>query len=167
MRVDLKNIIFQIFGSENSLDYDIIVFVDSISSNKQISHDLITEYEYKLKHILFVENIYPIKPLNANLAVLKDGIIIDSFKGSSDEVNNFTMEHFYKVCAFQFAQTRLLYEGIEIYTKNEVIEYFPSLTNCICRSGIYESEKQSLQILLNELLKIAEDAIPYMDSLYE
>lgn len=72
---------FQIFGSENSTDYDVMVFVDEIL-DVESSHILCKEYDTKLAETLND------KPLNSNLAVVKDGLIVDVFKGIVDEVNN-------------------------------------------------------------------------------
>ena len=59
---------FQIFGSENSTDYDVMVFVDEIL-DVESSHILCKEYDTKLAETLND------KPLNSNLAVVKDGLI--------------------------------------------------------------------------------------------
>lgn len=73
---------FQIFGSENSQDYDIMVFVDNIPDNIDEAHQICKKYNHQLSTILTD------KPLNCNLAVAEDGYIIDVFKGTPDEVNN-------------------------------------------------------------------------------
>jgi hypothetical protein len=73
---------FQIFGSENSLDYDVMVFVDEIPEIIDQSHTLCKIYDAELSKILTD------KPLNCNLAIVKDGFIVKVFKGTPDEVNN-------------------------------------------------------------------------------
>lgn len=73
---------FQIFGSENSKDYDVIVFVDNIPEVIDDAHTLCKKYNAELLEIL------DDKPLNCNLGVVKDGHIVDVFKGTPDEVNN-------------------------------------------------------------------------------
>lgn len=73
---------FQIFGSENSLDYDVMVFIDSIPAIVDDGHTLCKFYNAELSKILTD------RELNTNLAVIKDGHIIDVFKGTVDEVNN-------------------------------------------------------------------------------
>jgi hypothetical protein len=72
---------FQIFGSENSTDYDVMVFVDEIS-DVESSHRLCKELDLELSKVLTD------KPLNSNLAVIKDGLVVDVFKGVISEVNN-------------------------------------------------------------------------------
>lgn len=73
---------FQIFGSENSKDYDIIVFVDSISQNIDLCSSICKDYDDKISKILTD------KPINVNLGVIEDGYVSDVFKGTYDEVNN-------------------------------------------------------------------------------
>lgn len=73
---------FQIFGSENSLDYDVMVFVDEIPEIIDQSHTLCKMYDTELSKILTD------KPLNCNLAIVEDGYIVKVFKGTPDEVNN-------------------------------------------------------------------------------
>jgi len=73
---------FQIFGSENSLDYDVMVFVDEIPEIIDQSHTLCKMYDVELSKILTD------KPLNCNLAIVEDGFIVKVFKGTPDEVNN-------------------------------------------------------------------------------
>lgn len=62
------------FGSEDSLDFDAIIFVEKIPDNqtcKEICFYYKTEFD-----------------LNLNLCVVNNGVIIDSFKGSIDEMSN-------------------------------------------------------------------------------
>jgi len=73
---------FQVFGSEDSLDYDVMVFVDEIPEIIDHSHTLCKMYNAKLSKVLTD------KPLNCNLAIVADGLIVKVFKGTPDEVNN-------------------------------------------------------------------------------
>ncbi|MCK9476543.1 MAG: hypothetical protein M0R46_11520 [Candidatus Muirbacterium halophilum] len=77
---------FQIFGSTSSEDYDVMVFVDEIPITEEAKR-LCEKYNKKL-YMRFVDTGMPIKKLNCNLAVLKDGVVVEVFKGTSDEVNN-------------------------------------------------------------------------------
>jgi len=72
---------FYIFGSENSTDYDVLVDVNEIPPIEK-SHELCKYYNE------FLSTILKDKPINSNLAVFKDGKIIDVFKGTTDELNN-------------------------------------------------------------------------------
>ena len=71
--------LYQIFGSESSEDLDVMVFVDEIPSTIEESKDLCHFWNEKIESN---------KKVNSNLAVLKDGIIIDIYKGCSCECNN-------------------------------------------------------------------------------
>lgn len=72
---------FYIFGSENSTDYDILVEVDEILPIEK-SHDICKSFNVELSKIL------KDKPINSNLAVIKNDRIVEVFKGTSDELNN-------------------------------------------------------------------------------
>lgn len=72
---------FYIFGSENSTDYDILVEVDEILPIEK-SHDICKSFNFELSKIL------KDKPINSNLAVIKNDRIVEVFKGTSDELNN-------------------------------------------------------------------------------
>jgi len=72
---------YQIFGSKTSQDYDILVFVDKLGTIDE-NHSYIKELnkEFSIK--------YPDKKINCNLGILKEGKILEVFKGTADEVNN-------------------------------------------------------------------------------
>lgn len=74
---------FYIIGSPDSIDIDVFVKVDSISSDKTFEHQRCKEYDISISNILTDK-----RPLNSNLIVIEDGIITDCFKGSVDECNN-------------------------------------------------------------------------------
>jgi len=73
---------YQIFGSKSSKDIDVMVFVDFLSTIDE-NHKFIKECnEY------FKEKFDTIKELNCNLGILKEGMLVDVFKGTFDECNN-------------------------------------------------------------------------------
>lgn len=76
----LENYRYQIFGSKSSTDLDAMFFVDYLDKILD-NHDLIKSLNKEL------EKIYH-KPANSNLCVIRNGIVIETFKGTSDEVNN-------------------------------------------------------------------------------
>lgn len=77
-------------------------------------------------------------------------------------------EDIYKVLAFQLAQTILLCEhGLEIYSKEEVLEYFEYLENFINRKEISKNDLDYLDCLKNDLIELAEIKIKTMTSLKE
>lgn len=75
-------IVFYVFGSENSQDYDVLVECESIPTNINEAHSMCKNYNEILSKTL------KDKELNSNLIVIKDGIIVDSFKGTCDELIN-------------------------------------------------------------------------------
>ncbi|MFW6130450.1 MAG: hypothetical protein ACOC56_04625 [Atribacterota bacterium] len=72
---------YDIFGSEDSQDYDVMVYVNKIPNTNEC-RKLTKKYNKKLSSILTN------KKVDVNLAVLKNGIIIDVYKGTPDECNN-------------------------------------------------------------------------------
>ena len=72
---------YQIFGSKSSQDYDILVFVDKLGTIQE-NHEAITILDIELSKILTD------KKVNANLGVLRDGQVVQVFKGYPFEVNN-------------------------------------------------------------------------------
>lgn len=79
--------IFNIFGSQSSKDWDIMVYVGQIGSIKEC-HQLVEKNNLELAS-LFVKLGYPIKKVNSNLGVLNEiGTIERVFKGTPDECNN-------------------------------------------------------------------------------
>ena len=72
---------YNVFGSDDSQDYDIMIFVDKIPSTQE-SKEMCLKIESEL------QVIFPNKKTNVNLAVIENGIIVDVFKGTSDECNN-------------------------------------------------------------------------------
>jgi len=73
--------VYQIFGSKSSTDYDIMFFVDSLGTIQE-SHELISKLDK------MYSDIYVDKTINSNLCIIKNGIVVDVFKGTFDEVNN-------------------------------------------------------------------------------
>lgn len=81
---ELEILHFQIFGSSDSQDVDIMVFMQSISSDAKTNHDLIKE----LNH--YCSGHFIGRQINCNLCTYDHitGIIKSVFKGTPDEVNN-------------------------------------------------------------------------------
>jgi len=72
---------YQIYGSEDSKDYDIMIFVDKIGCIQE-SHERVAEFDKKLS------KIYSNKSINSNLAIVTNGTVTKVFKGEISEVNN-------------------------------------------------------------------------------
>lgn len=235
--------IFQIFGSKYSQDYDVLVFVDKIGSIKE-NHETITRLDNELALILTD------KPINCNIAVLENGLIKQVFKGYPLEVNNSayhtfknhkqyhpnqvtntyeltddikhlklkrclrfilsfysrvpewradvksamrgnlelrlkqiskidflihnqfpekkdSLENIYKTFAFQLAQTYLLINDIEVYSKEDVIKHLPKLKESILRKETGTTELSTMNSLLSEIIDYGYNEMKYMKSLYE
>ena len=75
-----SEMIYQIFGSEDSRDCDIIVFVASIGS---VAESRVTIESLRCQLQPFFN-----KDVNVNLAITVDGSLTEVFKGTPDEVNN-------------------------------------------------------------------------------
>ena len=71
---------YNIFGSADSLDYDIMVKVDKLPNNKQQCHDLGLSL---MKQIDLKD-----KPIQLNLCEAPAGKITRVYKGTPDECNN-------------------------------------------------------------------------------
>ena len=217
---------FNIFGSKNSQDYDIMWYVNEIPQTQEAKL-LCAKMESDLGER------YPGKKRNVNLAVVEDGVITKVFKGSPDECNNSVFntyalhereqmhflpvkrtvprdvplklarglriilsflsrtEHrekvkaalrgstklkietlesidfskitdlgknnqdvteFYKVAAFQIGQCHALLDKKELYTKQDVLERYPSLEPYLARKqwvgGTLDAHKRWLLDLI-------------------
>jgi hypothetical protein len=209
---------FQLFGSKSSIDYDAMVFIDSIPESVEECKKMCEKFNLKIEDYFHSINL-PNKKVNSNLAVVKNGIITDIHKGMVCECNNslyFTYNNFFqtnpnmierlvkrdvdlkilrcyrillsflsrtyhreevkkalkgtlnqkidvllninfegidfgnrngepidiwKSLAFQVGQTLLLIKGIEVYSKEEICIYLPSLSGFIMRMEDYHDYK--------------------------
>ena len=78
---------FQIFGSPSSQDYDVLVFVDAITTIVPVAHEECKRFN-ELLMCIFAAHGLPAKEINANMGILDNGIVQHVFKGTADEVNN-------------------------------------------------------------------------------
>lgn len=76
----MTEIKYHVFGSADSQDCDIMVFVDAIGS---VAETRVQLAEYKT----LLQPAHD-KIVNINLAIVRDGIVTEVFKGTADEVNN-------------------------------------------------------------------------------
>lgn len=74
--------IYQIFGSENSLDVDVVFFIEEMPET--IVEKLALSKEFSKS----ITSFFPEKEINANLAVCKNGHLVEVYKGTTDELNN-------------------------------------------------------------------------------
>jgi hypothetical protein len=78
----MKTPIYQLFGSENSLDIDVVFFVEEMPET--IAEKLLLSKKYGQ---LLIDK-FPEKIINTNLAKISNGYLIDVYKGTTDELNN-------------------------------------------------------------------------------
>jgi hypothetical protein len=74
--------IYQIFGSENSLDVDVVFFVE------QMPETIVEKLALSKEFSRLITSFFPKKVINANLAVYKNGHLVEVYKGTTDELNN-------------------------------------------------------------------------------
>lgn len=74
--------VYQLFGSPSSEDIDVVFFVDKIPSIKEAS------LQSKAFAARLASQLSVAKVVNANLAVLGVGQLINVYKGTTDELNN-------------------------------------------------------------------------------
>jgi len=74
--------IYQIFGSENSLDVDVVFFVE------QMPETIVEKLALSKEFSKLITSFFPEKGINANLAVCKNGHLVEVYKGTTDELNN-------------------------------------------------------------------------------
>lgn len=78
----MKLLIYQLFGSENSIDVDVVFFIENMPET--IAERLLLSKNYSE----LIAPIFPEKVINANLAVCKNGRLACVYKGTTDELNN-------------------------------------------------------------------------------
>jgi hypothetical protein len=76
-------------------------------------------------------------------------------------------EDIYKVIAFQLAQTICLMHGVEIFSKEGALSFYPQLKNAIWRQPMTKHDYAELDWLLLTLLNIGRQEIPKMKDLNE
>lgn len=83
-------LIYNIFGSEDSQDVDVMVYMQQLPPTIEQSKKLCKFYDEEIKKELGTD-----KEVNSNLAIVRDGIITACFKGICVETNN-SVFHTYK-----------------------------------------------------------------------
>jgi hypothetical protein len=143
---------YQIFGSKSSQDYDVLVFVDSLGTIQE-NHEAITILDIELAKILTD------KPVNANLGILRDGQIVQVFKGYPLEVNNslyYTYGNHVQVIENQITKPYELTEDIKHYKLKRCFRFILSFYSRVpeMRAGIKEALRGTFDKRLEQLSKI-------------
>lgn len=74
---------YNIFGSEDSVDCDVMIFIDQLPQTIEQSKKLCEFYNDEIQKELKID-----RKVNSNLAIVRDGVITACFKGISLETNN-------------------------------------------------------------------------------
>lgn len=136
--------IFQLFGSEDSLDYDVMVFVDEIPVIIDDGHTLCKSYNKDLSKILTD------KELNTNLAVIKNGIVVNVFKGTPDEVNN---SLFYTYDNHEQIHKKFITKVVDRDFDRKLLRVFRNIISYFSRSELRVIIKSALRGDLNEKIE--------------
>ena len=136
---------FILFGSENSSDYDVLVMVDDIPRNIDESHNICKHWNEKLSKIL------KDKPLNCNIGVINDGVLVDCFKGTCDELNN-VLYYTYKNHTQYFEQP--IKSPIERNINEKAIRIARFIISFYSRTHLRSEIKNALRGKLSERLSV-------------
>ncbi|HEY1195322.1 hypothetical protein [Flavobacterium sp.] len=105
----MKLPIYQIFGSENSLDLDLVFFIEEMPETILEKLSLSKELSQS------ITSFFPEKEINANLAVQRNGHLVEVYKGTTDELNNalfYTYKNHHQ--KFENQITKLLVRDIDL-----------------------------------------------------
>ena len=142
--------LYNIFGSADSIDTDIMVLVHSLPSIEECKN-LCASFEQQFNFESKLGN----KEFNVNLAIVKDGVIVDCFKGSPDECNN-AIFYTYKLHQ-QFCPClvdRIVPRDIELKIARSVRELLSFLSRTEHREEIKRALKGSFREKLDTLHNI-------------
>lgn len=117
-----------------------------------------------------IEELRPyIKPaLKGNVDIRLDALRkINLLRHTDFSGKNEKPEDIYKVIAFQLAQTHLLIQGIEIFSKEKAIGHCPEFTNALLRKPLTADDLQALQDSLEMLIVNVSNIKSKMASLDE
>jgi len=140
-----KDTEFILFGSENSSDYDVLVMVDDIPRNIDEAHNICKHWNEKLSKIL------KDKPLNCNIGVINDGVLVDCFKGTCDELNN-VLYYTYKNHTQYFEQP--IKSPIERNINEKAIRIARFIISFYSRTHLRSEIKNALRGTLSERLNV-------------
>jgi hypothetical protein len=101
--------IYQIFGSENSLDVDLVFFIE------EMPETILEKFSLSKKLTELLISSFPEKEINANLAVCKNGHLTQVYKGTTDELNNSLFYTYsYHEQKYENQIARLLYRDVDL-----------------------------------------------------
>ncbi|MFC0780060.1 hypothetical protein [Flavobacterium sp. HJSW_4] len=145
----MKLPIYQIFGSENSLDLDLVFFIEEMPET--IAEKLSLSKEFSQSVISF----FPEKEINANLAVQRNGHLVEVYKGTTDELNNalfYTYQNHHQKFGNQI--TKLLVRDVDLKFLRSARMILSFLSKTEYRSMIKSALKGDLDEKIEALEKI-------------
>ena len=141
---------FQLFGSKSSIDYDAMVFIESIPDSVEVCKDMCEKYDKEIFEILKSHN-YPLKKVNSNLAVVENGILIDIHKGMICECNNsiyLTYKNFQQIHPNQIS--KLVSRDVDL----KILRCYRILLSFLSRTSYREDVKKSLRGNLSQKINV-------------
>lgn len=135
---------YNLFGSASSQDYDIAVKVETIPITDE-AHQLCKQ----LNELLSVS--FPDKKINCNLVVVSNGILVNCFKGTEDELNNAILDTYslHRQDYPCFIETRLK-RAVELKISRCIRGLLSMYSRTIWRPEI----KQALRSNISEQIKV-------------
>lgn len=144
---------FNIFGSEDSIDFDVMYFLDeipSVAECKQFEAELVQTFPIKDKKA------------NVNFAVVRDGVIVDVYKGTPDECNNCILHTYHLHAKFQCFNLRIinpLKRNIELKLARSLRIILSFMSRTQFREKIKEALKGTTQQKMDLLKEIKFEEI--------
>lgn len=146
--------IYQIFGSENSFDVDLVFFI------QKMPETILEKLSLSKKLSESITSFFPEKELNTNLAVCKNGHLTEVYKGTTDELNNalFYTYDFHKQNQ-ENQITKLLVRDVDLkfLRSTRMILSFASKTEyrVLVKNALKENLSEKMNVLQNlDLTKI-------------
>jgi len=143
-------VLYNVFGSADSIDCDIMVQVYSLPSIQECKN-LCASFEQQFDFESKLGN----KDYNVNIAIVKDCIIVDCFKGSPDECNNsifytYKLHQQFRPCLVE----RCVPRDVELKIARSVRELLSFLSRTEHREEIKRALNGSFKDKLNTLHNI-------------
>ena len=128
------NNIYYIFGSESSLDLDVLVLIDQMPSLED-AKKLCNTFNESLKSI-------SLKKVNSNLGILKNEKLSSIFKGTVDEVNNSIIDTYH---LHKQIHPLLITSRITRDKEAKVLRSMRGILSFLSRTQYREAVKESLK----------------------
>ena len=144
---------FQFFGSKSSIDYDVMIFIESIPESVEDCKELCEYYNKEINKII-IDNNLPNKKINSNLATLKNGVIQNIHKGMICECNNslyLTYNNFYQLYPNNIE--RLVSRDID----HKILRCFRIILTFLSRTIYRKEVKKSLRNNLLEKINVLKN----------